>query len=578
MKRVLKQVIAVGAIALACLQGASCVPEDKSTFLNNLYIYWYNRIVFIENQIQICNFFLSKAELKPKDTLFNTGNSLKLGSDLMSEIVDDCLLFNESWKNLKNLVKLANKINNYIRKKKFTAYDVVDRDFNEIMGLLSSETIAAISSAQTENNLHGRIKAVSQLEKMTNAVLEKLLSKMLSDSTMIIEKIYKFNSHMLTFIEKYSVKKDSASKIHDLVLFKLAKRNKMFAANIIFTFFEIDPLFFFCDGEINRQQLEDMIGSLSNSISRNDNILFFYIRAVMYDIQENKVNALVCADMHFRHTFRGYGVNPSIDKDIIDIYFSLSKCVLSSEETSRYNHIAAEQIIRLIMIEYLMEGYMLNYRKNCLFSNLEKIIVSADFRKQDRIIDALRLLWNDWYCDLRKDNRSLEDFCRRNGINIDFFERLQSNITYSKWVYGIDKASLDLPSSFSRDQLAREMHFDMSYLHPIWYICKRYERISPLSEPDLEFIDKPFMSQVANLVRIRLHKISKQNDSLTREENIRDFMNTCFSLASAEIEILCRPSEYQDSNFTADEFIGFFELGSLEPNGAYPRISREDAV
>ncbi|KAI5190689.1 hypothetical protein NEMIN01_1154 [Nematocida minor] len=535
-RALLKQVLTVGAIALSYLQGASCVPENKSIILNNLCGYWHDNIYFIEKQVQSCSDFLNRARSIENEEKGHD-NALKIGVDTLSKITEELASLNRIWKEIRISLGLLGEESVYTRIKKY----------------ISSNVVKCISKGKAKKNL----------------TLESLSLKMLNTSTSVIEKIHTFNSHMLDFIADYCEKKyEGGSEIHDLVIFKLAKRNKMFAANIVFAFFELELSL--SDDEIDKKELRHIVNCLDNSISKKS--ISDYAVAVMKDLQKKKVNMLVSADTHFKYKFHGYGLNLFASEDVIDMYLCLIEKDLSETEISRFKDILPKQIIRLVVIEYAMDGHLLNYKKNHLFSNLEKIIVSLEESEQNKILNGLSMLWEDWYCDSRKIDLSFEDFCKESYLKIDFFKSLQFSFMYSKWMYDLDMPIPEPENPSARNELAKEIHFDLSYLHPMWYMCKRYERISYLDSPDAESTDSPFMERTGNLILIRPYKISRKDDNLARERNMRDFMNTSFLSLSDKIEIVCRHQDAKHSCLISDQFFEFFEIrlqrrrGYISPN------------
>ncbi|KAI5189433.1 hypothetical protein NEMIN01_0496 [Nematocida minor] len=509
----LKKVVVMGACLLACLQVASCTTRDKDVNLEGLYAYWHSRMASMEKQVQICGSFISKADSMSGEMPFDASSYVKRGKEAISEITTGFSSLSNNMEEVKKLVESLYELNIYIKKKQPASDNVIDIPFN-----------GDIMKAATKSKIDG------------------FLSKMLNDSTLMIENVHKFNLNMLNFVEKYSLKKYQNSQLEDLLLFKLARKNKMFATNIIFAFFAAESTESAFDADFDEQRLEHIISCLNNHISSKE--ISKYISAVQDDIRENKTSPLVSANAHFQSMFGEYGVGTSAKDSIMHIYFNLSKNSLSNEEISQCESITPEQVIRLVMIEYLMDGHLLNCKRNSLFSNLGKMISNMEEKEQNKILDVLSMLWDDWYCELRESvGLFFTQFCKEHSLCFNFFMNLKSCFTHSRWMYAVDMSRVELENPFSKGELAKEMHFDMSYVHPMWYMCKRYESVSHLDKPDPEFSNKPFMEREHRSITIRMHRISKNDDELIRAENMRDFMNICFLPLAVRVELLYRQQD-----------------------------------
>ncbi|KAI5190687.1 hypothetical protein NEMIN01_1152 [Nematocida minor] len=516
----LKKVIFAGAVALAYLQGASCIVEDKSVFLEGIHGYWISKVAFIESQIQIQSAFLEKAGLiKSRETAldFDSCGDLEKGKSIMSEITKYFLHLSKEWEEMAEFEETLNRLNTFIQRRQMD----------------SGRIEASEDTTEFGINLVDKKNVISKLES--------LLPKMLNDSNLILEKMKTFNLHMLRFIKNHSNKKyGEHAQIHELGIFKLAMKNKLFATNVIFTFFEAEPLEPAFSSEDGEKKLRHLFKYLAEFTPNSDNIFIDYKNAIMNDIRENKTSPLVSANAHFPLFLQEHGLITEADSTVVDTYFNLLKENLPDVCTDQLSCITPEKVIRVILIEYLMNGCLINSKKNQLFSNLKKTIEKIERVAQDNILDALCMLWKDWYCDYRRQSLSLEGFCKESRLNTDSLKSLQNILIDSKWMYMIEQHNLNIPVLSLREEIAREMHFDMSYLHPMWYMCRRYERITHLNEPDFSCSEKPFMETEGSNIIIRSYKISKRDDDLIRVENMRDFIGTCFSEDSNAIVVLRR--------------------------------------
>ncbi|KAI5189431.1 hypothetical protein NEMIN01_0494 [Nematocida minor] len=575
LQKRLKQVIAIGATALACLQEAICVPEDKTILLYDLKTCWNSRMTAIEEQINIRKDFFRKAELIKANNMpdYDSAKDLDLIQELIQELDRDLLSLKKSWDKMENLVGALNRANAYNIAEEFRLVLRDNDPYDLLMGSIPHEDLPNSTFSFNEitysevksTNSFDRKYAIDKLVRRKINDLRKLLLEMNDSSTALIGNIHYFNSQMLIFIERYSAKKYKGIKLEELAMFKLAKLGNIFPANIIFTFFEEEPLRVDANDELaNKERLESIVKYLRSFVPNNDKIFYNYINTIMNDncIEKNRLNQLILADVHFKNVFYECGL--AMGENIMDIYYILLQKDLVGAEIDQFKDITHVQLIKLIMAEYLMNGPLLNYKKNRLFSNLEKIILSKTETEQDKVLDVLSMLWDDWYCEPRKRNPSLKDFYTDNMINADFFRVVRGGFVHSKWVYIIEAKNLDFPSFFSRDQVAERLHVDMSYMHPIWYMCKRYESISYLKEQDTKYGRKLFMSRENNLVTVRPYKISNRDDNIIRVENMRDFMNTCFSSIFVEFETACRFEETTGSAIISDLFFDTFDIRNLK--------------
>ncbi|KAI5190373.1 hypothetical protein NEMIN01_0997 [Nematocida minor] len=524
-KVLLKQVMAIGAVALAYLQGGSCLPEDGGMYLNALNVQWNRKMNALEKQVQLRKDFLKKSKLVSKEiSNCNAKSNLCSGEIFMRKMTNNLSALNATWEEMKNLIRL-NESNKYAVGKQTASDEMMETD----------------STDRRENS----------------AELEELLQKMLNDENSLVENIQRFNYHMLLFIEYYNIEKHRSKKMHELKLFLLAQSKKILATNLVFTFFEMNTLTV-SDGMINKEEFERTVSYLRGPIPSE--AVAEYMITVMSEFQKTGENPLIVADKHFRYKFSEYGLDGEEDAQIMDIYFDLVRKELFGSEMDPIRNITPEQVIKAVMIEYLMDGYLLNYKTNRVSLNLEKVISNMEKTKQDNITTTLNILWElDWYC--KSDSFDIEGFCTENKLSLDFFKSLQSSLFYSKWIYVPETPHLEVEDTLSeRERIAKMVHFDISYLHPMWYSLKRYESSSQLNSFDIRYNATPFMERENGLIKVRLHKISKKDDKLVRARNMRDFMNVSFPPAPAEIEVLHKDLEDKNLILVSKEFIKAFRI------------------
>ncbi|KAI5190241.1 hypothetical protein NEMIN01_0940 [Nematocida minor] len=541
-KILLKQVLLLSSVALAYLKVASCLPENRYDHWYNTEYFWNKKISYINKQVKIRAEFLKRAESiansEKMGLNFNAGEYIEKGKKIMPAIKDDLESIKTDFKLLKDLLKTLNKVSGSIRKRKNNP----------------NSAIEAACDEPIENYFSTR--------REINPRIEHLLSIMHNRNKLMFDKIHEFNSEMLDFIEEYSEEKYKDTKMQELHIFRLAKRNKVLPTNIIFTFFEIDAKRFLTDKRAYNKQFEEMLGFLDSLIYDSTPIYTNYIVPTIKEVLDKKTNPLVSANKFFPSVLQDYGLYTDKDDTTVYTYFKLTENAISNEEIKNYRDIAPKQIIKLIMTEHLMDGHLLNYKENCLFSNLEKIVSDMEKTKQDAALNALSVLWNDWYCSSVK-RVTPEEFCKNNTVNVKNLRKLKQALIYTiRWVYTIDKSNLEGFAALSREEIAKELHYDLSYLHPMWYMIKRYESIAHLDTPDPNCSSNLFIGVGGkdSLLIVRPHKISKNDDCLIRAENMRDFMNTFTSLTLFEVECFYRLQDADKSQEIYQNFLECLEI------------------
>ncbi|KAI5193308.1 hypothetical protein NEMIN01_2466, partial [Nematocida minor] len=106
-KILLKQVLIIGAVALAYLQVARCLPEDRYEHWYNIEHFWNKKISYIDEQVKIRAEFLERAESivnsEKMGLNFNAGDYIEKGKEIMPEIKDDLESIKTDFKLLKDL-------------------------------------------------------------------------------------------------------------------------------------------------------------------------------------------------------------------------------------------------------------------------------------------------------------------------------------------------------------------------------------------------------------------------------------------------------------------------------------------
>ncbi|KAI5189244.1 hypothetical protein NEMIN01_0410 [Nematocida minor] len=96
-------------------------------------------------------------------------------------------------------------------------------------------------------------------------------------------------------------------------------------------------------------------------------------------------------------------------------------------------------------------------------------------------------------------------------------------------MYEIDICAQDAKDVVSRDALGEEMHFDLSYIHSMWYLCRRCRYIRQMFKTEYIQNEKPFIEIVDDVAIIRPCRISQCYDVLKRSEDMKDCIKVWFS-------------------------------------------------
>ncbi|KAI5189186.1 hypothetical protein NEMIN01_0352 [Nematocida minor] len=563
-KQVLKQVAIVGAAALVFLHRASGAVEKDD--LLSIHDYWSVRLLNIEKKVELRSNFLKKlsslnARVSPdsSDTGVEEDNNsnpemeekLSMGQQHLSDIAEHLAYLNEKIQAILDIIHSLEDL----QKNSYTpccAYNKNKQDKNK----------AAIKA-----DLH---------------TLKKLFIPALDNSTSLIEKINKYDLHMAEVVEEQSRAANKCSTLHDLTLFKLAKSNKVVAADIIYTLSDIAPSKL--DSELELI-IFVMHRNLINHIPYSNIKLFMY--AVRDDVVNRSIDPLISADSRLYLLSDRY--NPVyqpkssvLDLGTMNIYLTLLKKDIYRTYLSQCMHITPGEVMKIIMIEYLMTGRLLDHKNNKLFSVLGEIIenigkpasnsknihkrIGIERAAQDKILDALSIVWNDYKSATSVKHINVEQFCYKNGFSFFDFFRVQKSFASIKWMYEIERYSLEPEytvtsideverqgtepeNSIPRKELTQEVHFDISYTHPMWYIYKRCEYINSFSAIDTTSSDTPFIEVCNDVFTLRPHRIRERDSDAVRTENINKCIRAWFAQCT---EIISRREDNEGYNLAYD--------------------------
>ncbi|KAI5189184.1 hypothetical protein NEMIN01_0350 [Nematocida minor] len=545
LKGTLKQVI-LGILVLAYLQRASCLKEKD---VKKIWSYWNERMTSMQKEFKIRRNFLNNKvklfvckEIPPQ----SLSEDIETGKTNLFNMEAQLSEFTE---NAETVLKKAKEL----------------IDLNEASG-------HRMAVALFRSHFQKIDEAEDSLQKMIPSALDKIDS--------LCAKIKEFDSHMLGVIEKCSKMKKKYSRVEYLKLFRLAKINKPFAIDMLYALFTIEPYKSKYDIE---ETVEYMLEKLSNYFLGMD--ATHYANLINYNVKNGHLNLLELADTHLHTLFEQYG----IDSDTVETYLNLLEEHIPDEEIAYFTNITPELTVKMVILEYALHRHFMDYKKNDLFCLLGRIIAaigkpakkSADVQedkkkareKQDRVIDALHILWNE--CEtFNREKRvaTIFPFCKQNHINRSSFETLQNGFTSARWMY---KLNLATPADKLTDEqkLFKKTHFDMSYVHPMCYIYQRCEDMSHLVKTDAESDQKPFV-ELGSKIIVRPHRVSEADTDLVKLENMKDCVRIWF-ISSGETKIISRKEDGEEYCSIVKDFETHLKKSSYPVN---VEIAAEEAV
>ncbi|KAI5192609.1 hypothetical protein NEMIN01_2108, partial [Nematocida minor] len=527
LQRILKRV-AIGLVALSYLQRANGFLDNED--IANIKTYWENKKACRRREFNNRRDFLAKARNfvceKTLSEAFKSG--LGIAEENLTSIENNFLPFDISVNNI------ANKIEEI---RSFRAGDI---DFKD---KVKRET--------------------DELEKMVSTAFEK--HDLLSDT------IKDFDSHMIKLIEEYGKTVNKYKNIDELTLFKLAKKNKPFALDLVYTSF---TTIIFKSKEEVRDKLNYTMKNIDSNMFTTHFI--YYMHAITNDLRGGILDILILADKNLPILFSPYGVN----EDLMNIYLNLVNKDISDNEIDQYITMKPGDIIKMIMLECMFNGYAMDHRRNDLFLNIGRIIkkigrplnnstddyngMKAARERQDEILDALNILWNDResmkVIQSNKDAASkekirkekLDSFCKQNGIEASSFTTIQNGFISARWMYNLSTDSPITEGIDDNQELLKTLYFTMSYTHPMLYIYMRCEEKNQLVKTNLESNEKPFIDRDSeDNMMLRLYKISREDSHSVRAENMKFCIKAWFS---HKIHIIYREKDTKEYYNMVEDF------------------------
>ncbi|KAI5190383.1 hypothetical protein NEMIN01_1007 [Nematocida minor] len=516
LQKTFKQIV-VGIAALAYFQSATCSLEEKD--MQKIRDYWAKRSNVMNKEIQTRSDFLNRANSFINDAKLSPASKkhMEEGRGSLSEIE--------------------------------TRFLALDRNIHAIAEKTKKSTSLHSSSEFTQGM------------KKSHDSLDKLLLKTLDDSDSVREGIRKFDSNMLKVIEECSSQMKDTS-IHDLTLFKLAKSNKPFAMNMIYTLFKISP---FKPGVNIDDTVDSIFRTFSSYIDGFDFSFLTYKKAIKNEVKQGKTDLLILADKYLHLLL-------TTNKDVMVIYLDLLKEDYSVED--RDLKITPVQFMKMIIIEYIMSGCFMDYRRNTLFLNLGKIIESIGRpansstekssedieearRKQNKILDVLSMAWSDYSVPGTTISfREVESFYKEKIIESTDIRTIQIDFASAAWMYKLDIAS-PTKQELARDPtLLKKVCFDMSYIHPMRYIYQRYKDVSRFAKKNPENSGKLFAEKYSNgIVTFRMCELSANDDDLVQAEMMKSCIRAWFLESIVLISRREDGQEYRDVVYDFDRYL-----------------------
>ncbi|KAI5189185.1 hypothetical protein NEMIN01_0351 [Nematocida minor] len=477
LQRVLKQVI-LGVFLLAYLQRASCgVPYLDIVKIKD---YWCDKALYFHREGTIRSDFITKCEALKTE-------ALSFGLNLDEAIEKG----NEDIFNIRCQTTSLRKI------------------IEEMVQLISQIEYSCIY--RKDASFIANIKVE----------LEKIFLKALNRNTSIVKAINEYDSHMLEVLERYYEKKYKSINLKEMTLFKLAKRNKILATKMVYYLFEMQR--FNTDFSIEAETEKHVENMASNKLMR---CKLDFLSAIKKAVKETDGDPLETANAHLALLLcdENNDIETSMDNDAMSVYLSLAKENISEEEISKCKNVTPAQVVKIMMLEHLMADNVYDYKTNHLLRALGRVIDNAfnpmnysstdvhegmkvGRKAQDKILKCLNYVWNSQHPSSDDMFSPIYCFCKNNSISYSAFKDLQRDYLSLKWIY-----QLDAPTPAAEGLL-----FDLSYTHPIYYVCKRYSYAAYISEMESKSGGELYMAYHDVFTHSSYKKSAKSGDQASLE-------------------------------------------------------------
>ncbi|KAI5189243.1 hypothetical protein NEMIN01_0409 [Nematocida minor] len=355
LKQKIRKIRVLGTTILFCLLKAGCIVQLND--IKTVHEYWTTKIYYIEEEVNIRSNFFKK--IYPLDSSML---SLEAGDPL--DLKKEIRIGNKNLSKIKSALKQLKKCTDTIVK-------IVD----SLVPVIADDKLNSVKNSKYLS------KIKDKLVKLDRVLLEAFKS-----NTLLIEEINRFDAHMVGVIEEYIKKKCKSDRMSKLFLFRLAKNKKIMPASIILSLFNTD---LFLKEKIYFCGVKNEDGTRIKIYSFHKNSIANYVSYMRKNVPEHRQYLLELADTCNFSTYHRLHRSKN-NRDIMNIYLNLVETDQLDIEIGQYIDIAPVQIMKIIMIEHLLEGCLLNCKNNALFFKVGRIIERIFIKKCEIDTDIIR--------------------------------------------------------------------------------------------------------------------------------------------------------------------------------------------
>ncbi|KAI5189214.1 hypothetical protein NEMIN01_0380 [Nematocida minor] len=370
------------------------------------------------------------------------------------------------------------------------------------------------------------------------------------------EMMYQFDSAMIDLIEEYMKIANENNILSTLPLFKIAKNKKILAADIIYTFFSVSKEDF-SNEDICYRMLKRTRHIPVAKIKK-------LVSSIKEDVLKHEIDSLASANKNFLVLLHSWhDCKPDLqNEEVLSVYLDLIEKYLSKKEGDIYTYkLTDDQVIKIVMIEYLLNKCAIKYKNNMLFFNLNQIIekigrpinigkdadihqsLKTAIKKQDMMIDALCFLWTDYDSITIDKKRNIDSFCEEFNVNFFSLQRTQKELRTFKWLFKLNEDIVEIGGLAIQNIFPKlNSRFDISHIHPMWYLYFRAEYINSHINKDTQVDSNSFMKKTSKGTTIRPYKINEKDSPSTHQENLKNCIKVWF-LDKVRVVSICRSVE-----------------------------------
>ncbi|KAI5189709.1 hypothetical protein NEMIN01_0662 [Nematocida minor] len=554
MKMMIKWIMALGAAALAYFQQTSCRISEND--IVEMQKYWENKVLNLEREIQVRADFLKKINSiifwRKIFILIPELICIPAGDEYLSELKKSVAIFKKSTEELAE-------------------------ELESLMAIYCCLNNPRIAKAKTE---------FSAVIKNKKTSLKKLLAPVFTHFDLAMESISKYDSNMMCLIKGETDEIAATKLTKDYVIFKYTEENKITAINVIYTLYLMDinkrrKIFRIVHCDFSKLDIAIKHAVFYLSTVAIPHISCINITNFMNEVKKKLMKpefeeSLIIEVINEAFPLLFYNTvsledTHEPDKEIHLIYSGLLKKNIPESEMDTYKDMPENKIVKLITIECLMHGGLMDYRRNHLLSRLGGILESMfdpdpdkkgnpkDIHEkmrtsriaQERVLGFLSMLWKN------QDTSGLSNiqivFMKHyHAINeVDYFDfrYIQESIMSAKWMYGVASYMHEFEPAEDEDEVSMGMHFDLSYTHPMWYICQKCEHINHLKEAHLKPSTRPFMEISNGIITLRPDRINKTENNLARAMRMQSCIEAFFF---PSVEIIIQKEEEEHLSVLSD--------------------------